>query len=53
MIGVCEPTWALPLALVAVGLLTATVIGFMVLPLRRAVYDPHLEPFGDEPRLPR
>lgn len=52
----CEPSWALPAALVALGLLFAALVIVMLWPLdgriRVEADDPMALPHGDQPRMP-
>ena len=58
----CEPSWALPAALVALGLLAAALILVIFLPTDGRICiegagrgdpdDPMAHPFGDQPRMP-
>jgi hypothetical protein len=50
-----DPTWVLPLMMVVIGLLIATLAGVIMLPLQRPTItrlDPHDDPFGDQPEVP-
>lgn len=48
---VCEPSWALPAALIALGVLSA-LLGVICRPRKPAAFDPHGDPYGDQPQVP-
>lgn len=50
----CEPSWALPSAIILLAVLVAALAMVILWPMRaRApVVDPHAEAFGDQPQVP-
>jgi uncharacterized membrane protein len=47
----CQPAWALPAALIALGVLFV-LLGLTMWPRKSLAADPYAKPFGDQPHMP-